>query len=553
MKVISSGIVPFIQIGLLMLGSACTNETRSKLKVAQAKHVIVIGVDAMSPNGIINATTPMLDEMLRNGAYTLNARGVLPTNSSTNWASMVSGAGPEQHGVTSNGWERHDFNIPPVLTGTEDIFPTIFGVSKEQRPELEIGAIYTWNGFGRLIERTALSYDSNGSNDEDTLEKVKKYICEKKPNFLFIHFDNVDHVGHEQGHKTQYYYDAVSVVDKQIGAVVQATKEAGIFEETVFIVSADHGGIGYGHGGQTLDEIEIPFLLYGKGIKKGYNIKNKVYTYDNAATVATLLGVKQPYAWIGKPVTSAFEGFPDPELGNQKILIASPVIYPKPNLYDTAGGLYVDEVPKVKIEVLGKAQIRYTTDGSIPNKTSKFYSGPFELTKSEVITAKAFSGIKQESNISTAYFRLVKMDSKNGVHFSYFEGNDWKFLPVFENLELKKKGKVYEFRIGDINERGGQFGVRFESSLKIERDGEYRFYLNSDDGSKLYINETLVVDNDGGHGTIEKSGDIKLSAGMHRITVDYHNQGGGAWLDALYKGPKVPKQIIPAHLLFIPY
>ena len=550
MKFTISSITSCSFIGLLILVSACTNGAKNKSKVTEAKHVIVIGVDAMSPNGIINATTPTLDEMMKSGAYTLNARGVLPTSSSTNWASMVSGAGPEQHGVTSNDWERDDFNIPAVLTGLEDIFPTIFGVSREQRPELEMGAIYTWTGFGRLIERTALSYDSNGSNDDDTLEKVKKYIHEKKPGFLFIHFDDVDHVGHEQGHKTQYFYDAVSVVDKQIGVVVQATKDAGIFEETVFIVSADHGGIGYGHGGQTLDEIEIPFILYGKGIKKGYTIKNKVYTYDNAATIATLLGVKQPYAWIGKPVTSAFEGSPDPELGNQKILIASPVIYPKPNLYDPAGGLYVDEAPKVKMEVLGDAQIRYTTDGSVPNKKSKLYNEPFELVKSEVITAKAFVGDQQESNASKAYFRLVKMDSKNGVRYSYFEGNDWKFLPVFENLEPKKKGKVYEFRISDINQRSDQFGIRFKASLKIETAGEYRFYLNSDDGSKLYIDGNLVVDNDGGHGTIERTGNVLLKEGMHIITVDYHNQGGGAWLDAFYKGPGVPKQIIPAHLLF---
>ena len=145
MKVITSSIESFALVGLLILGSACTSGENSKLKAIEAKHVIVIGVDAMSPNGIINANTPVLDEIMKNGAYTLNARGVLPTSSSTNWASMVSGVGPEQHGVTSNDWERDDYNIPPVRTGMEEIFPTIFGVSREQRPNLEIGAIYTWS------------------------------------------------------------------------------------------------------------------------------------------------------------------------------------------------------------------------------------------------------------------------------------------------------------------------------------------------------------------------------------------------------------------------
>ncbi|MGI9549788.1 MAG: alkaline phosphatase family protein, partial [Aurantibacter sp.] len=81
MKVIISNIMSFALIGLLVLGSACTNGAKNNSKVAEAEHVIVIGVDAMSPDGIINAVTPTLDEMMKNGAYTLNARGVLPTSS----------------------------------------------------------------------------------------------------------------------------------------------------------------------------------------------------------------------------------------------------------------------------------------------------------------------------------------------------------------------------------------------------------------------------------------------------------------------------------------
>src|SRR5210317_164811 len=140
----------FLLLVLATFNIACTPEQKETL-TPQADHVILIGVDAMSPDGIVNAETPVLDNLMQNGAYTLNARGVLPTSSSTNWASMVSGAGPEQHGVTSNGWERDDYTLPPVITGTEDIFPTIFGVAREQRSDLEMGAIYTWSGFGRLI------------------------------------------------------------------------------------------------------------------------------------------------------------------------------------------------------------------------------------------------------------------------------------------------------------------------------------------------------------------------------------------------------------------
>lgn len=539
-----------LALGLLLSFVACID--KGKTSNFKVKHVIVIGVDAMSPNGIINADTPIMDNMMANGAYTLNARGVLPTSSSTNWASMVSGSGPEQHGITSNGWERDDHTLPPVLTGLEEIFPTIFGVAREQRPNIKIGAIYTWSGFGRLIERSALSFDSTQKTDVLTLEKATIYIKDQKPDFLFIHFDDVDHVGHSLGHKTPAFYEAVSHVDQQIGQIVQATKDAGTFEETAFIISADHGGIGFGHGGETIDEIEIPFILYGKGFKKGYLIKNKVYTYDNAATAAKLLGIEQPYAWIGKPVISAFEGAPEPQFKNQKVLIASPIIYPKPNLYDAAGGLYIDKEAEVRMGVKGDAEIRYTTDGSVPTENSMLYNGTFKLTKSTVIWAKAFLSENQESNVSKAFYRMVKKGSKNGIRYKYYEGKkEWKFLPVFESLKPLKTGTTYEFRIDDINEVEGQYGIQYISNIQIDATGEYRFYINSDDGSKLYINGNLVVDNDGGHGTIERMGRVSLTPGRHKIRVDYHNQAGGAWLDAFYKGPGIPKQIIPADKLFI--
>ena len=278
-------------------------------------------------------------------------------------------------------------------------------------------------------------------------------------------------------------------------------------------------------------------------------------TYDNAATVAYVLGIDQPYTWIGRPVKSAFVGESEPYTGGQKTLIASPVIYPKPNLYDCAGGLYVDEKAPVKIESgIKGAEIRYTLDGTTPDINSTLYSGEFELDESAVVMAKAFlkgtEGV-QESNPVNAQFRLVKSGSQNGVKYSYYEGEDWYFIPVLDNLKPKKSGKKYEFRIDDINDREPQFVIQFSSYLKIEKDGKYKFYTNSDDGSKLYINDELVVDNDGDHGTIERAGTITLEAGFHKITVDYLNAGGGAWLDVSYKIPGKPKQIIPANKLFL--
>lgn len=541
-----------IAIYIAAILTSCTNGPNQSDLKRQAAHVIVIGVDGMSPAGIVNAKTPVMDQLMSEGSYTLNARGVLPTSSSTNWASMVSGAGPEQHGITSNSWERNDHVLPAATMGTEDIFPTIFAVARAHDPNLKIGAIYDWGGFGRLIEKSVIDYDKNGDDEDVTTQLAVDYIKSDKPDFLFIHLDHADHAGHHDGHGTEIYYKSVTKADNLIGDIIQSTKDAGIYDETIFIISADHGGIGYGHGGETLDEIEIPFIIFGKNIKKGNLIKHQVYQYDNAATVAFALGIEQPYAWIGKPVKSAFEGHPEPAaFGMAKVLIAPPIIFPKSNLYNPAGGLFVDKNSELKIESSANVEVRFTTDGSEPTKDSPLYQNPIPIENSCVVFAKSFGKANEESAVAKAYFRILKTGKGNGVNYAYFEGENWKFLPIFETLKSKKTGSKYQIRVDDINERPGQFAIRFSSYLQVDNPGEYKFYITSDDGSKLYINGELTVDNDGGHGAIERSGTVELQKGRVRLEVEYFNEGGGSWLDTYYAGPGIAKQIIPADKLYL--
>src|SRR5690606_23128428 len=126
------------------------------------------------------------------------------------------------------------------------------------------------------------------------------------------------------------YYESIAKADSLIGQIVEATKAAGIFEKTLFLICSDHGGLGKGHGGERLAEMEIPFILYGAGIKKGYGIEETVYQFDNAPTVAYAMGLKSPQAWIGRPVMGAFSGNEKPELTyKRKERIAPPRILPK--------------------------------------------------------------------------------------------------------------------------------------------------------------------------------------------------------------------------------
>src|SRR5205814_1178877 len=109
--------------------------------VSGVEHVLIIGCDGFGSLGFTASNSPVLHRLMRGGAFTLHARGVMPTSSSPNWASMIMGAGPEQHGITSNDWETNKYEIAPVVRGSGGIFPTIFGVLREQRPDAQIACI----------------------------------------------------------------------------------------------------------------------------------------------------------------------------------------------------------------------------------------------------------------------------------------------------------------------------------------------------------------------------------------------------------------------------
>ena len=139
-----------------------------------------------------------------------------------------------------------------------------------------------------------------------TVERSVAFIKARKPTLAFIHLDHVDHAGHASGHGSKEYYEATSRADVLIGMIVEALEQSGMLKSTVIIVTADHGGVGKGHGGESLAELEIPWIIAGPGVRAGVELKSPVNTYDTASTVLYVLGVKQPSVWIAKPVLEAF-------------------------------------------------------------------------------------------------------------------------------------------------------------------------------------------------------------------------------------------------------
>lgn len=293
---------------LAFIALVCVASAASAAKW-KAQHVVLIGIDAWGSYSIEKAEIPTIKKLMENGAYTLKKRSVLPSSSAPNWASMYMGAGPELHGYTEWGSQTPD--LPSRVVDKDKIFPTIFGLLRQAAPQAEIGCICEWDGIRYLVDTLALNYDKHVAEaTEDAQATVRyavNYIRDKKPTFVNIVFDALDHTGHADGHDTPAYYAKLKELDGYIGQIVEAVKEADILDETIFIVTADHGGIKKGHGGKTMEEMETPFVISGKNIKKGYVVPESMMQFDIASTLAYLFNLKQPQVCIGRPIVSVFK------------------------------------------------------------------------------------------------------------------------------------------------------------------------------------------------------------------------------------------------------
>lgn len=290
---------------LLLLVSITTAAAQ---KFTPAKHMVIIGVDGLSPKGIEAASTPHIDQLIKAGSHSFAAQAVIPSVSSPNWASMLMGVTPVQHEIASNDWERTDIREKTYCSGKKgETYPTIFRVVREKYPNGDIACFYDWDGFGRLVEPGIPTLIADGRGEEKTAQEACFYLLNHKPLFTFIHLDHVDHAGHDHGWYTPTYTQAVEKLDRLVGEVVAALKKAGMYEQTIILISADHGGINKKHGGDTPEERTIPWIISGPGIKKGVKLSSAISTIDTPATVAYLLGCPLPACWLGKPVTEALE------------------------------------------------------------------------------------------------------------------------------------------------------------------------------------------------------------------------------------------------------
>jgi len=262
----------------------------------RADALVLIVVDGLRPDALRQAATPHLDRLVAGGAHTYAARSVMPSVTLPCHTSMFRGVRPERHGITTNVW------IPPARP-----VPSLLDVL--HRAKIPTTAIYNWEQLRDLGDPGSLdqSYFLNNcyepGGDQELAELAAGVLGGMEAGFAFVYLGYVDTVGHSQGWMSPAYIDAVSQADQAIGTIL-----AELPPQVVRIVTSDHGGHAQTHGTEMPEDMTIPWLIQGAGIRQGYQLQGQVEIIDNPPTIAALLGAEPAPEWTGKVIAEAVDG-----------------------------------------------------------------------------------------------------------------------------------------------------------------------------------------------------------------------------------------------------
>lgn len=272
--------------------------TPTETPVSRPARVLILSIDGFRPDAIELTPMPNLQALMQEGAYSLVAQTIFPSSTLPSHASMLTGLCPEDHGVNWNDY------IPGLgYANGNDIFDlanaaglrTVMLVGKEklrQLTEPESTDVFEF------------------INDRDLV--IAARAAELIPQgfgLMFIHFATPDGMGHMYGWLSPEQFSVLFRADEALQIILNALEQAGMREDTLIIITADHGGHNTTHGTSQLEDMTIPWIVSGPGVRQMV-LATEINTTDTAATAAWALGLPLPLEWDGLPVLEAF-GLPD--------------------------------------------------------------------------------------------------------------------------------------------------------------------------------------------------------------------------------------------------
>jgi len=184
-------------------------------------------------------------------------------------------------------------------------------------------------------------------------------------------------------------------------------------------------------------------------------------------------------------------------------------------------------------------QIRYTSDGTLPNKNSKELNEKLVINKSEHIRLAAFTSIGGKGDVYDLNYQQQSLspsvevsNTQPGLICGYYKA-------FFKETKFISQANADSTFISDViavpqSVKAPSFAITYSGYIDVPSDGVYSFYLTCDDGGVLKIADRETVNNDGLHSAIEKNGQVALKKGLQKFKLDFIEGGGGFTLKLKY-------------------
>ncbi len=279
----------------------------------------------------------------------------------------------------------------------------------------------------------------------------------------------------------------------------------------------------------------------------------------NEAKRAYLLAGPQTSLPVRREQDALWVGLPEqlPDTINTVVVLEGegPVaIYPLP-VVSVESDIFVHQGRlEAEVPALPQVKVHYTLDGSEPTPASAVYTEPLLFSESTTVKLRLFKSGQPVSGLLSRRLEKVspwpaitQKGQAPGLAYRYYEGQ-WESVSALLKEKVKAKGTASNFSLGP-QQREDHFGFAFDTRLYVPEDGLYRFFTDSDDGSQLWIDGRLLVDNDGLHGANLLMGRAPLAKGWHELRLLYFEADGSASLNVAWQPPGGQKEDIPAENL----
>lgn len=263
----------------------------------RAKRVILIMLDGCRPDAIPLADAPNIQALQAAGASTSRGQSIMPSITLPCHTSIFYSLPPTVHGIDSNIWRGLPVDCPSLI----DVVA---------QTGYDTAAFYTWEPLRDMAAPGSLDvlhYRSlSWRHFEELTASIPDTVAAKRPTFSFVYLEATDALGHLYGWMSPGYLGALARADEVVGNLVQALEAANLTDETLLVIMADHGGHGHGHGTDSPEDMTVPVIFAGAGIRAEHAIQTQVTLMDVAPTILAALDIPQPGAWQGRVLDEVF-------------------------------------------------------------------------------------------------------------------------------------------------------------------------------------------------------------------------------------------------------